>query len=66
MEALQASRQAFRQAPRQLALWLIPASVTLSGCAAVKGIFKAGVWVGVVAVVALLAVAALLMRVLKS
>jgi hypothetical protein len=35
------------------ALWLL--SINLAGCAVVKGIFKAGVWVGVLSVCAVLA-----------
>jgi hypothetical protein len=35
------------------ALWLL--SINLAGCAVVKGIFKAGVWVGVLGVCAVLA-----------
>jgi hypothetical protein len=34
------------------ALWLL--SLNLAGCAVVKGIFKAGVWVGVLSVCAVL------------
>jgi hypothetical protein len=34
-------------------LWLL--SINLAGCAVVKGIFKAGVWVGVLSVCAVLA-----------
>ncbi len=34
-------------------LWLL--SINLTGCAMVKGIFKAGVWVGVLGVCAVLA-----------
>ena len=33
---------------------LILAATTLSGCAAVKGIFEAGVWFGIIGVLALL------------
>jgi hypothetical protein len=33
-------------------LWLL--SINLAGCAVVKGIFKAGVWVGVLGVCAVL------------
>lgn len=42
------------------------AALALSGCEAVKGIFKAGVWVGVIAVVFVLGVAAFLVRALRS
>jgi hypothetical protein len=38
------------------ALWLL--FINLSGCAVVKGIFKAGVWVGVLGVCAVLALLA--------
>lgn len=62
MKALQASRQA----TRQLALWLIPAAFALTGCEVVKGIFKAGVWVGVLAVVIVLGGAAMLVRMFKA
>jgi hypothetical protein len=52
-----------RSAP---ALALIPImALALSGCAAVEGIFKAGVWVGVIAVAIVLAVAFGLVRVLN-
>lgn len=37
-------------------LWLL--CINLAGCAAVKGIFKAGVWVGVLSVFAVLALLA--------
>jgi hypothetical protein len=40
-------------------------ALALSGCAAVEGIFKAGVWVGVIAVAIVLAVAFGLVRVLN-
>jgi hypothetical protein len=33
-------------------------AINLSGCAAIKGIFKAGVWVGVIGVVLLVALVA--------
>jgi hypothetical protein len=39
--------------PLLVLLWLL--SVNLAGCAVVKGIFKAGVWVGVLSVCAVLA-----------
>jgi hypothetical protein len=40
-----------------VAIFVIPAAaLTLSGCAAIEGIFKAGVWVGVIAVAIVLAV----------
>jgi hypothetical protein len=50
-----------------LAAWLIPtAALALSGCAAIEGIFKAGVWVGVIAVVIVLAVVFGLVRFLNG
>ena len=36
--------------------FLVLASVTIAGCEAIAGIFKAGVWTGVVMVVILIAV----------
>ena len=40
-----------------LAISAIPAAaLSISGCAAIEGIFKAGVWVGVIAVAIVLAV----------
>ena len=57
------------QAPNQSfarSLWLIPPlALSVSGCAAIEGIFKAGVWVGVIAVVFVLAVAFGLVRLLS-
>lgn len=45
------------RALRATSIVLIPAaSLALSGCAAIEGIFKAGVWVGVIAVAIVLAV----------
>lgn len=41
---------------RVMLLLLVVASVLASGCAVVGGIFKAGVWVGVIMVVLVLAV----------
>jgi hypothetical protein len=41
-------------------------AMALSGCEAVKFVFEAGVWVGVIAVVIVLAVAAFLVRTLRS
>jgi hypothetical protein len=41
------------------ALSLLILSVALSGCEAIKGIFKAGVWVGAVGVVAIVIIVAL-------
>jgi hypothetical protein len=58
--------QPLRQSPVSL-VWLIPVlTLSLSGCAAIEGIFKAGVWVGVIAVVILLAVAFGLVRLLSA
>jgi hypothetical protein len=39
--------------------WLsvVPLALFLNGCTVVRGIFKAGVWVGVLAVVAVVALA---------
>jgi hypothetical protein len=58
--------QPLRRYPMSL-VWLIPAlTLSLSGCAAIEGIFKAGVWVGVIAVVIVLAVAFGLVRMLGA
>jgi hypothetical protein len=47
--------------------WLLPPLVLgLSGCAAIEGIFKAGVWVGVIAVAFVLLVAFGLVRMLSK
>jgi hypothetical protein len=48
------------------ALALVPLAFALSGCAVVEGIFKAGVWVGVIAVAIVLAVAFGLVRLMSS
>jgi hypothetical protein len=48
------------------ALALVPLAFSVSGCAVVEGIFKAGVWVGVLAVVIVLAVAFGLVRLMSS
>jgi hypothetical protein len=48
------------------ALALVPLAFTLSGCAVIEGIFKAGVWVGVIAVAIVLAVAFGLVRLMSS
>lgn len=45
-------------------LALIPLAVSISGCAVIGDIFKAGVWAGVLAVVCLAAVLSLLVRTL--
>ena len=37
------------------ALPLLVSAVTLAGCDIIAGVFKAGVWVGVIAVVAVIA-----------
>lgn len=36
--------------------------MTLSGCGAIESIFKAGIWVGVIAVVAVVGIIALLFK----
>jgi hypothetical protein len=43
---------------------LIPLVVAITGCAVIETIFKAGVWVGVLAVAALAAVIVALVRML--
>ncbi len=43
-----------------LMLLLLVAAVLLSGCAIVGGIFKAGMWVGVIAVVIVVAIVMLI------
>ena len=43
---------------------LIPLAVAISGCALVEGVFKAGVWAGVLSVVVLAAVIVALVRML--
>lgn len=43
---------------------LLPLAVSVTGCAAVEGIFKAGVWVGVIAVALVLGLAFGLVRML--
>lgn len=45
-------------------LALVPLAVSITGCAVIGDIFKAGVWAGVFAVVCLAAVLALLVRTL--
>ena len=40
----------------------ITALITLPGCSAIESIFKAGVWVGVIAVVAIVGIIALLFK----
>ena len=51
---------------RSITLPLIPvAALAVSGCAAIGGIFKAGVWTGVLAVAIVLAVAFGLVRMLN-
>jgi hypothetical protein len=47
------------------ALALIPLAFAVTGCAAIEGIFKAGVWVGVIAVAIVLAVAFGLVRLMS-
>ena len=57
------------QPPRQshsLGVTLLAAlALFLSGCAAIEGIFKAGVWVGVIGVAIVLAVAFGLVRLMR-
>jgi hypothetical protein len=50
----------------RVTLALVPLAFTLSGCAVIEGIFKAGVWVGVIAVAIVLAVAFGLVRLMSS
>ncbi|HTQ03751.1 MAG TPA: hypothetical protein VMI54_07830 [Polyangiaceae bacterium] len=45
-------------------LALLPLAVSITGCAVIGDIFKAGVWAGVLSVVCLAAVLALLVRTL--
>jgi hypothetical protein len=49
------------------AIWapLVAIAVTASGCRAIEGIFKAGVWVGVIVVVLVGALLAALLGVLR-
>lgn len=55
-----------KRGPLAIPLMFACYAMLLGGCAAVEGIFKAGLWVGIVAIVALVAViggaAALLRR----
>ncbi len=44
---------------------LVAIAMSASGCAAIKGIFKAGLWVGVIAVVAVLCIALVAMRAIR-
>jgi hypothetical protein len=47
--------------------WLVPfAALTLTGCEAVKGIFKAGFWVGAIVVVALVVAVAYVLNRLRT
>ena len=49
--------------------WLLPLAlltVTLSGCSAIGDIFKAGIWVGIIVVVAVVAIIAFLIKMFKS
>jgi len=48
-----------------LLLALAPLAFSVSGCAVIEGIFKAGVWVGVIAVAMVLAVAFGLVRLMS-
>ncbi len=45
-----------------LFLFAITVLITLPGCSAIEGIFKAGIWVGVIAVVAVVGIIALLFK----
>ncbi len=36
--------------------------ITISGCGAIEGIFKAGIWVGVIAIVAVVGIIMLLVK----
>jgi hypothetical protein len=51
---------------RPALLALVPLAFSVSGCAVIEGIFKAGVWVGVIAVAVVLAVAFGLVRLMSS
>jgi hypothetical protein len=53
---------------RQLSLFAVIAALAsnLAGCAAVKGIFKAGVWLGILAALVIVGVGALAIRAVKS
>lgn len=48
------------------AVWLAPLAFAVSGCEVVEGIFKVGVWAGVLAVVFVLAVAFGLARLVRG
>jgi len=41
-------------------------SILLSGCSVVEGIFKAGVWVGILVVVVIIAIILLIIRAISS
>jgi hypothetical protein len=58
--------QPLRRSQLSLVGLLPVVALSLSGCAAIEGIFKAGVWVGVIAVVIVLAVAFGLVRLLSA
>jgi hypothetical protein len=47
-------------------LAILPLAVSITGCAVIGDIFKAGVWAGVLAVVCLAAVLVLLVRTLSG
>lgn len=47
-------------------LAMLPLAVSITGCAVIGDIFKAGVWAGVLAVVCLAAVLVLLVRTLGN
>lgn len=44
-----------RLSPRAAVAAVMPAAICLTGCQAVEGIFKAGFWVGALAVIAVIA-----------
>ena len=49
--------------------WLLPLAlltITFSGCAAIGDIFKAGIWVGIIVVVAVIAIVGFLIKMFKS
>jgi hypothetical protein len=47
-----------------LALAIVPASLMLTGCELAKGIFKAGMWVGVLSVIGVILLAVFGLRAL--
>jgi hypothetical protein len=58
--------QPLRQSDTALICLTSALALSLSGCAAIEGIFKAGMWVGVIAVVIVLAVAFGLVRLFSA